>query len=471
MTRNPGDTQWTDERLDAAYRELASRAVAPDLAGAVVAAIDAQGAREGRAARRPWTFAWRGPARVLSGLAAAVAVVCLVGAALFLRGSAGPGASPLPGGSKSPGHSVESLAVMTVAEATAAIGKGNLMSTDLLAVQGWLRGKLADIAPCTPRPDSPSPFEFTCASGLMTLTDTEGTGGLSLAARDLPGFAVPDWMKTAPESPVHVVLVGHVNDARASLCSAAAKAICEKQFVVDQVVIGDGSAVPVPSVSIISVDSATLRPVKPRMSRDDLLAALASVLGQRSSVISITAVTLLDAFQVYSPGLAPSGDGSQILWYVRVAGPAPLQPLMPGAHAGAGLVVIDDASGTLRGGAGWGWVASKAGIALPNGEVSLTTSNWLPGGACAGVGLGDTVLRGDASDPRVAWIEQHVALPEASPQDITVAVIFPAGYRAAFTPKLEILDENDKVVLRDGDPIQGTCGGDSSGVYLSPPFQ
>ena len=87
------------------------------------------------------------------------------------------------------------------------------------------------------------------------------------------------------------------------------------------------------------------------------------------------------------------------------------------------------------------------------------------------MGLGDTVLRGDASDPRVAWIEQHVALPEASPQDITVAVIFPAGYRAAFTPKLEILDENDKVVLRDGDPIQGTCGGDSSGVYLSPPFQ
>ncbi len=54
MTRNPGDTEWTDERLDAAYRELASQAVAPELAGPVMAEIDAPAAREDRRRKPAW---------------------------------------------------------------------------------------------------------------------------------------------------------------------------------------------------------------------------------------------------------------------------------------------------------------------------------------------------------------------------------------------------------------------------------
>jgi hypothetical protein len=82
-----------------------------------------------------------------------------------------------------------------------------------------------------------------------------------------------------------------------------------------------------------------------------------------------------------------------------------------------------------------------------------------PPQACAGVGL-EGVVRGNPSDPLIAWIEGGGQRLEA---------IWPAGYQAAFTPRLEVLDAGGRVVLRDGDPVSAGCViGDE--IYLEPPF-
>jgi hypothetical protein len=265
----------------------------------------------------------------------------------------------------------------------------------------------------------------------------------------------------SPERPTKVILVGHVRDARASLCSAATRAACEKVFVLDQVASPDDGRLRANT----SVVAGTSDP-KPRMTPDQVLEKLAPVLGNESQAVSITAVTLLDAHQLYWPGLAPSGDGSAILWYVRVAGAPPTSPPMPGTHNGSGVLIVDDASGTVRGGAGWGWDPGKSGTALGNGEVTMKTTNWIAGGACAGVGL-DSTLHGSATDPGVAWLESNLG---STPR---MAVTWPAGYTARFAPGLEILDEHRAVVLREGDKIEGACFSDvdTGAVYLEPPFR
>jgi hypothetical protein len=74
------------------------------------------------------------------------------------------------------------------------------------------------------------------------------------------------------------------------------------------------------------------------------------------------------------------------------------------------------------------------------------------------------VVRGSASDPDVAWI---VRLSSGERSNVT----WPDGYTARFAPGLEILDASGRVVLRDGDFVDGTCGTDSGGrILLAPPF-
>ncbi len=86
-----------------------------------------------------------------------------------------------------------------------------------------------------------------------------------------------------------------------------------------------------------------------------------------------------------------------------------------------------------------------------------------PTEACMGTGLA-AVVRGSASDPEVAWVESFGGGDRSD-------VDWPAGYAARFAPGLEILDASGRVVLRDGDFIDGTCGSDSGGrIRLAPPF-
>ena len=111
---------------------------------------------------------------------------------------------------------------------------------------------------------------------------------------------------------------------------------------------------------------------------------------------------------------------------------------------------------------------SPAPMPLASGEIALPTEppvSVAPGvaTACAGVGV-RAVLHGSAADPRVAWLVNDLGT--------RMDVVWPPGYRARFTPTLEVLDANEVVVLRAGDPITGVCGTVDPHIWLlEPPFK
>ena len=95
---------------------------------------------------------------------------------------------------------------------------------------------------------------------------------------------------------------------------------------------------------------------------------------------------------------------------------------------------------------------------LPTSFVDVPTlpgASIAPGGtpaACGGVGLGDAILHGSAvaSDP--VWLET-VAEPSGR-----VAVGWPAGFRARFSPSLELIDTAGIVVAREGGRLSNIGG-------------
>ena len=111
---------------------------------------------------------------------------------------------------------------------------------------------------------------------------------------------------------------------------------------------------------------------------------------------------------------------------------------------------------------------SSQPASLAPGEVALPLPSpfAIPSGtkvACAGVGI-DATLHGSASDPHLAWLENNLGT--------RIEVVWQPGYRARFTPKLEVLDESDEVVLREGDHIPSGCVTDDPGTLrLIGPFK
>ena len=112
----------------------------------------------------------------------------------------------------------------------------------------------------------------------------------------------------------------------------------------------------------------------------------------------------------------------------------------------------------LVGAAVVGCASLPSPIPHPSGFVNLPT---LPGvslgpgetpAACGGVGLGDAFLHGSAvaSDP--VWLET-VAKPSGR-----VAVGWPAGFWARFSPSLELIDATGTVVAREGDRLSKIGG-------------
>jgi hypothetical protein len=74
-------------------------------------------------------------------------------------------------------------------------------------------------------------------------------------------------------------------------------------------------------------------------------------------------------------------------------------------------------------------------------------------------------LVGNASDPRVAWVQFGAKRAD---------VVWPQGYRARFNPYLEILNANGEIVARHGDEIRGGCVTSESAdepLLLQPPFR
>ena len=110
--------------------------------------------------------------------------------------------------------------------------------------------------------------------------------------------------------------------------------------------------------------------------------------------------------------------------------------------------------------------ASTSVAALSPDELPLPTPPFVsnPPDICAGVAIG-ALLRGDAHDPALTWVEDTTTHTRRD-------VVWPVGYRARFTPRLEVLDASGAVVLREGDLISGTCGITTDGrFYLAPPFR
>lgn len=94
----------------------------------------------------------------------------------------------------------------------------------------------------------------------------------------------------------------------------------------------------------------------------------------------------------------------------------------------------------------------------PSGYVRISTlSGVLPPGvtsaACAGVGYPDVIVHGDPDASVKVWLE-----PISSTAPSRIDAIWPAGFVARFTPRLELLDASGKVVVREGDVLK-TVGG------------
>jgi hypothetical protein len=479
---------WDDERLAEAYGALAARPAPVDLTDATLAA--AEKARRGGRGRGFASPTLRWPRVALAGTALSLGLAAIIVAGLILRSTSisTPSAAPAAGGVP---KTVDGLTVQTVSQALAAEASGSVQGDGLVAVEGWI-----DPMPLPACPyESPRPaLEDACTSWKLLVTETRQelviieTASDSttisanppvapyLYARELDGAFVdsllPGGDDTKPNTyrPLQAVLVGHFHDARAAECSDDQRAACEAAFVVDQLAWLDGRSLG-PSVWIGGDSTGAV--LKPRLTADGVVAALRPSLDPSDAVVSMAVVALGDMTTITGQGLQTPGDGAAILWYVRIAGPAPNFPPMAWGAGHSGWMVLDDASGQLRGAGGWGFVSEATGSfppsprpSLSGGLLALPTTNWLVGAPCAGVGL-DAVLHGSPTDPRVAWLENNIG------GQSRIEVSWPAGYRARFNPNLEILDESGTVVLGEGDAVTGACGYDpDTGVaYLEPPFK
>ena len=483
-SKRPASRPWGDERLAEAYSVLVARSAPVDLTDATLAATE-KARRSGRGRGFAWpTLRW--PRAALAGSAIGLVAVAILVAGLALRSSAA--SSPAIGGVP---KTVDGLTVQTVSQALAAEARGRPQGDGLVAVGGWLDPMPAHSCPV----QTPGPvLEESCTARQVLLTESRqelviietGSGftGISanppaspyLYARELAGAFVesllPGGDNTKPDTyrPLQAVLVGHFHDARAAECGADQRAACESAYVVDRLAWLDGRSLgPNPWIGGDSTGAV----LKPRLTPDGVVTALRPSLDPSDAVVSMAAVTLGDIRTLTGKGVQTPGDGAAILWYVRIAGPAPRFPPMAWGAGNSGWMVLDDAGGRLRGAGGWGFASVATGSfppsprpSLSGGLFALPTTNWLPGGACAGVGL-DAVLRGSPNDPRVAWLENKQG------GQSRMEVTWPAGYRARFSPNIEILDENGKVVLRDGDAVGGACGFDldTGMAYLEPPFK
>jgi hypothetical protein len=488
MNERPGrpkDGGWEDDRLAAAYRSLAARPAPADLTRTTIAAAEATprvGLRWGWAGG-----AWPRPRFAAAGGLVAIGLVAILIGGLALRPASGPGTNGGPG----PAHG---LAVRSVSGLLAAEANGAIHGDDLVAVHGWI---VQELMPSCPYQEPRPALEDTCTSRKLLLTETAQTlvtfqpvdAGMSesnlaptgpyIYARELTGNYVdpaissvldPGNSTVSPYRPLEAILVGHFHDVRAAECGADQRAACEAAFVVDQVAWLDGRSLG-PNVWIGGEhDTGTL--LQPRLDAAGVAAALASSLDPADSIVSMSAVQLMDLTGITGLGSSASGNGENIVWYVRVAGPPPRFPTLAWGTGNGGWMVLDDATGHVLGAGGWGFVPANsasyspsAAPSLAGGLYRLPTVGWLPGNVCAGVGL-DAVLRGSPTDARVAWLEN-------TGTNARMDVTWPAGYHARFTPSIEILDEHGSFVLRDGDRVEGACGynPDTGWTYLEPPFK
>ena len=425
------------------------------------------------------------PRRAILAVGGTGLLVAIVLVSLALRSTASSPTAGVP-------DTIDGIPVQTVSQAVAQGANGSPSGDGLVAVGGWINPM--PLPACPYEPPRPA-LEDSCTSRKLLVTEAQQelvvveTGseftsvsarqpsGPYLYARELDGANVDSLLAdtagpvpAANYLPVQAVILGHFRDTRASECSADQRAACNAAFVIDQLAWLGGRSQG-PGVWVGGDSNGAV--LKPRLAPGGVAAALRSSLGPTNAVVSMAAVTLGDITMITGKRLQAPGNGADLLWYVRVAGPAPAFPPMAWGAGISGWMVLDDASGRLRGAGGWGFASATGGSFPPSprpspsgGLYALPTTNWLASGLCAGVGL-DAVLHGSPTDPRIAWLENRLG------GQTRMEVLWPAGYRARFNPGFEVLSETGSVVLREGDPVSGACGFDpDTGVaYLEPPFK
>ncbi len=498
---------WTDERLNAAYLTMTDEPAPRELAAATVAAIH-RAAEERPSRRDALGFALGRPALRLLGSGVAVVIVAGIVAGLALRSATGPAtgptASPTTGPTGSPSASpttgptseptvqampttVDGLTVESVSHALAAEKSGAIVGDSLVAIKGWYNPMFWMGCPA----ETPAPaLVETCSSRRLVITENKEQlvvfNGNEVAANMTPSgpyvdalepdgsyveaeLPVSDQSSPASYDPSPVIIVGHFHDVRASACGSD-EAACDAAFVADQLAWFDGKSF---GPNVWTGADAADHVLKPRLGADGVAAALRSELGPDDTIVSMGAVGSQDLYTL-QPGRGVSSStassASDVEWYVRVAGPEPRWPEMAFAGGSSGWLVVADDSGQLMEVGGWGFVPADdpsyvpSVRTLPSGDLALPTVNALVEGLslCAGVGV-DAVLHGSATDPRIAWLVSNAPFTAGKRVD----VVWPAGYRARFTPSLEILDENGNVVLSAGSHVTGLC--DDGGALLMPP--
>lgn len=91
------------------------------------------------------------------------------------------------------------------------------------------------------------------------------------------------------------------------------------------------------------------------------------------------------------------------------------------------------------------------GSSVPGPSILPLPTDAFVSNVCLGIGGGFVLLRGDPTDSRLTW---ETALDGSGRQDI----VWPPGYHARFSPRLEVLDPGGRVIARDGDHVPaGAC--------------
>jgi hypothetical protein len=202
-------------------------------------------------------------------VAAAVALLATAGGALFLSGGSSlPAtiASPSPTTTIQPSKpsTVDGLPLLTVSEAIAKRDAGDLDGGPVAIGGYWSDASVQSM--CVPPNGTPGVLELWCGNGEFGITElaepietisnrghvTPGTGPslTPYIGNDLAGasalFTLPI-INGQRYTPIPIVIVGHFDDPRATICRPEARQLCKDRLVVDRIVQFDPSSVPTPA--------------------------------------------------------------------------------------------------------------------------------------------------------------------------------------------------------------------------------
>ena len=159
------------------------------------------------------------------------------------------------------------LHVYTVSELLSARAAGHVSGGPLALAGYWSYLRLELL--CPPPPDNGGVLELRCGDDEYGITERDEpmmvllvpSGRVRLA--DGPHLTpyLPKEVRTIwplftlqlvngqPYPPVPIVVVGHLDDSRATACLPAARTLCGDRFVVDQILSFDSGSVPTPGVT------------------------------------------------------------------------------------------------------------------------------------------------------------------------------------------------------------------------------